>query len=254
MTAQNKKTQTEEKHHQPISLIVGQILTVVWVFVVGIYAYCRSEKFSELEPNAVGDFIAGAAAPLAFLWLVVAVFLQKVELGLQRTELKESREAQQRQANETAELVNESKRSGQLALQTKKEQQWRDDEARLDRLIDALGQRVRLRSGDLLLNRGQGHHRIFGSLTKDDGPDDIFRKANSELAGSLDMTNGGDVRLVQKELAIRELESMTTAADTILNRSNSIAFEVLKARIEMIELDRFRDSLAKLVSWSREHG
>jgi len=254
MTTQDQEKKTEEKPQQPISLIVGQVLTAGWVLAVGIYVYARSEKFAELAPNAVGDFVAGAAAPLAFLWLVVAVFLQKVELGLQRTELKESREAQQRQARETAALVTESRRSGQLALQTKEEQQWKDDEARLDRLIDALAQRVRLRSGDLFLDRGHGHHRIFGSLAKDEGPDDIFRKANAELAGSLDMTKGGGIRLVQKDTAARELGTMTTAAGTILSRADGMEFDVLDARIEMIELKRFRDNLAKLVSWAREQG
>lgn len=41
--------------------------------------------------NEVGDFIAGASAPLAFLWLVVAVFIQASELAEQREELRLTR-------------------------------------------------------------------------------------------------------------------------------------------------------------------
>jgi len=45
-----------------------------------------------LDLNEAGDFFAGAFAPLAFVWLVVAVFLQKQELGAQREQLSQQME------------------------------------------------------------------------------------------------------------------------------------------------------------------
>lgn len=42
--------------------------------------------------NELGDFLAGAFAPVAFLWLIVAVYIQSRELAAQRAELSLTRE------------------------------------------------------------------------------------------------------------------------------------------------------------------
>ena len=46
--------------------------------------------------NAVGDFLAGWFAPMAFAWFLVAVFLQMRELKLQRLEFEKMREEQEK--------------------------------------------------------------------------------------------------------------------------------------------------------------
>lgn len=63
--------------------------------------------FDCYDLNAVGDFLAGVFAPIAFLWLVVAVLIQSQELSLQRQELAatraevtENRKVAQAQADE----------------------------------------------------------------------------------------------------------------------------------------------------------
>lgn len=238
----------------PWSLIVGQVFTAIWIAGVGVFTWSRWGELSHCKPNEVGDFIAGAAAPLAFLWLVVAVFLQKVELGLQRTELMESREAQQKQAAETAALVEENRNSVKLAIQARQEQLKKEDEARLDRLIDALGRRIVVRSGDLLLDRGQGHYRIFGTPPRDGRREEIFRAANAELSGSLDIVKGSGVRLANKSVALEELTTILRTAEAVLNEADETQFEVLQAWIDMIELKRFRANLDALIKWSTERG
>lgn len=69
---------------------------------------CRSnwEWFLDSRPNEVGDALAGFSASLAFVWIIVTVFLQTVELRAQREELKLTRaefkemsNSLQRQAN-----------------------------------------------------------------------------------------------------------------------------------------------------------
>lgn len=50
-----------------------------------------ARQFSCMSHNELGDYLAGASAPLAFLWLVVAVFIQSKELAAQREELKLTR-------------------------------------------------------------------------------------------------------------------------------------------------------------------
>jgi RNAse (barnase) inhibitor barstar len=45
-----------------------------------------------LKPNELGDTLAGLFAPLAFFWLVAAVYIQSLELRAQREELADTRE------------------------------------------------------------------------------------------------------------------------------------------------------------------
>ncbi|WP_421866347.1 hypothetical protein [Parvibaculum sp.] len=71
------------------------MLVILGVFTfacaVGAVWYFIAAQIYLLKANEMGDFIAGVFAPLAFLWLIAAVFLQKSELIAQRKELKEAR-------------------------------------------------------------------------------------------------------------------------------------------------------------------
>lgn len=83
-----------------------------------------------LSLNELGDFLAGASAPLAFIWLVAAVFVQSHELKEQRNEIKLTREefklnrgvmtAQAEEARRQAEYI------GQQTEFLKAEQKERD--------------------------------------------------------------------------------------------------------------------------------
>lgn len=76
---------------RPVSYFpFGVWLTVCWAIFLLVYMAFSYQSFSGLEPNAVGDFLAGLFAPLAFLWLVVGLLQQGQELKLQYYELKKS--------------------------------------------------------------------------------------------------------------------------------------------------------------------
>jgi hypothetical protein len=95
--------------HNPIAW--GLALTISLAVLVTFLAFqngpagsARYSEFGGLPSNAVGDTLAGIFAPLAFIWIVVTVFLQshelreqRNELTLTREELKLAREAQQKQ-------------------------------------------------------------------------------------------------------------------------------------------------------------
>lgn len=79
-------------------LPLGIALTCIWLVVlVALTSTSKSCPPTEeatqfrfwncLEPNAIGDYLAGAFAPLAFIWLVVTVLLQSFELRAQRDEM-----------------------------------------------------------------------------------------------------------------------------------------------------------------------
>jgi hypothetical protein len=87
------------------------VLTVGWLVVLAIYLLASKHSFSalwDLPANNFGDFLAGAFAPVAFLWLAIAVLLQRRELELQRQELKHNREALTLQAEELRRTVEEN--------------------------------------------------------------------------------------------------------------------------------------------------
>ncbi len=77
------------------------IVTVAWLGVAAYLLLSNSAAAEKMTPNEWGDFLAGAFAPLAFLWLVVGYMQQGEELRLstealrlQAEELKNSVEQQ----------------------------------------------------------------------------------------------------------------------------------------------------------------
>lgn len=97
------------------------------------YLGCRSV-------NELGDTLAGAFAPVAFLWLMGAVFIQSQELKAQREELDETQEVMRAQLKVSLQQVEETKASTQLfKKQTEileKEQRLRDQKE-ADLVFDA---------------------------------------------------------------------------------------------------------------------
>lgn len=82
--------------------------------MLGIYSWKNWDAIVLQAPNNLGDTLAGACAPLAFLWLTIAVFLQKDELQAQRKELSLSRKALEVQAQELRESVEQFKKQNLL--------------------------------------------------------------------------------------------------------------------------------------------
>lgn len=93
-------------------IAAGGLLTLVWLGLLVTFVCLRWDKVLDLEPNAVGDFLAGAFAPLAFLWLVLGFFQQGIELRnsgealwLQGEELRNSVQQQQQLVETTREQL-----------------------------------------------------------------------------------------------------------------------------------------------------
>lgn len=90
------------------SHFIGAALTGIYVLGMGTLVAARWEDFAKLELNALGDFLAGAFGPIAFLWLVLGYMQQGRELRvnsealrLQAEELANSVEQQQQIAEAT---------------------------------------------------------------------------------------------------------------------------------------------------------
>lgn len=89
------------------------------------YVQCR-------DINELGDALAGAFAPLAFLWLAGAVFIQSRELAAQRKELQLARDEARQTREVMREQAAESRAStafiGEQTEILKKEQRQRERE------------------------------------------------------------------------------------------------------------------------------
>jgi len=79
--------------------------TDAWVFLIGLNVGWQGPiRVWNLPPNELGDFLAGAFAPLAFLWIVVGYLMQSAELKQQKDEFEKlSRAANLRAEREEAE-------------------------------------------------------------------------------------------------------------------------------------------------------
>lgn len=90
--------------HTPILITAASIFSFIWV--LGVILLGDYKNLFDLKANEIGDFLAGAFSPLAFLWFLVAVFMQKLELRqarethmLQLAEFQESTAANRDIAN-----------------------------------------------------------------------------------------------------------------------------------------------------------
>lgn len=86
----------------------GAGATLIYLVGIGFLALQFDQSVLQLSPNELGDFLAGAFSPLAFLWLVLGFLQQGQELRIQAVELNNSVE-------QSRQLVEVTK--GQLELE-----------------------------------------------------------------------------------------------------------------------------------------
>jgi hypothetical protein len=109
----------ESKDDKPQRLdrltILGLVVTAIWTigFIVSIgWTY---NETSTMRPNEWGDLLAGFAAPIAFVWIVIGYFQQREELSLNTRALILQQGELQNQVEETRRLVAESAKQAALS-------------------------------------------------------------------------------------------------------------------------------------------
>lgn len=92
---------------------IGMALTALWLVLLWVYCMFNWPSIRSLEPNEVGDALAGGFAPLAFFWLVLGFLQQGAELRnsghalwLQGEELRNSVEQQRQLVEVTREQLS----------------------------------------------------------------------------------------------------------------------------------------------------
>jgi len=79
---------------------IGISLTVLWLLLVAIIVVLNKTQATQLALNEWGDFLAGATAPIAFLWLIIGYFQQGKELSLNTQAIQNQMIELKRQADE----------------------------------------------------------------------------------------------------------------------------------------------------------
>lgn len=102
-------------------LVIPSLGSLIWLISITIFVYWKFhsiDDFLKQDFNALGDFLAGAFAPLATFWLVYAVVIQSRQLKMQSLDL-------QLQHEEIAEAVKQAKEQA-ASLKKNTEQFARD--------------------------------------------------------------------------------------------------------------------------------
>ena len=101
------ETGLEEPPPRDWRLLFGVAATILWLTLCLVYVFrvIGWGEFKSQGIDALGDFLQGAFAPLAFLWLVIGFFIQQKELAsnarairLQYVEMKRTSEHAETQA------------------------------------------------------------------------------------------------------------------------------------------------------------
>lgn len=94
---------------------LGVSITVVWLFVLSKYVANTIgwSNIGHAPIETVGNFLEGAFAPLAFLWLVIGYFLQKKEL-MQNTDAIRMQHVEIQKSADQAVIQSEAIRASEM--------------------------------------------------------------------------------------------------------------------------------------------
>lgn len=97
MASENAFIRFVRSHDWRISF--GIIITVLWIGIGGWYVFTigRATPDDEITLGVIGNFLEGAFAPLAFLWLVIGMFIQQKELAKNSEALRKTSEQSEKQ-------------------------------------------------------------------------------------------------------------------------------------------------------------
>jgi hypothetical protein len=253
MTVHNNQNNSTDDGSSGIVVIWGgAIATALWFIALAALlagsqrcadaasGWWGAQFLSCRSANELGDFLAGAFAPVAFLWLVMAVFLQRSELGLQRKELKEARAV----ATKGAEAANSQAKAAEAQAKLLEGQyQLEILQEKIRGLAMYLQENVGIFSTDGgWENQFTSHYDLHERLTNSTEHDLIVSKfgalMSSECDGFIERSRGDK---------FQHPEGLTTVKDLIDSAIRTAEKENLaKVRANAVGLYDFQKAMKKL--------
>jgi len=83
-------------------VMLGAVVTLGWIAGGLIYFHLQPANLRDLHIDEIGGFLEGAFAPLAFMWLVIGMFIQQKELADNTEVMRQSMLQAQQQAEAMA--------------------------------------------------------------------------------------------------------------------------------------------------------
>ena len=109
------RNSTEPQKSGNVLTAIGISLTALWVGTFAILAAWKFDALTTMTLNELGDFLAGASAPIALLWLVVGYFQHGRELRLNTDVLKAQERELRQQVSATTKLAEVAAREAKAA-------------------------------------------------------------------------------------------------------------------------------------------
>lgn len=94
-------------------MVVNIVLTAIWAIAVAVYCVIFGSSELWTDPDKIADFLAGALAPPALIWIASAVFLQRAELRAQRMEIVLNRQTLELQRIELSKAAAEMRKQSE---------------------------------------------------------------------------------------------------------------------------------------------
>ena len=161
---------------------LGLTLSVTWLGLAALYV--RTEvgwtQFVHLHPDSLGQFLDGAFAPLAFLWLVIGYFLQQREISDNTAALRSQSEQIQlsaRQAVRQSELIEANELHARQETFLRIAAQVRGQLGKIMGMLWISSQGVG--SGNSAAVSGLEQSRMFAQLSQNDS--EVFSRRMLEL-------------------------------------------------------------------------
>lgn len=111
------------------SEVIGGVVTAIYLVGVAFLVYLKRDSLQTLELNAIGDFLAGAFGPIAFLWLVLGYIQQGRELKLSSDALRLQADELKNSVEQQAHLVAVGREQMVAQLEAQTQERRRHEQA-----------------------------------------------------------------------------------------------------------------------------
>jgi len=125
-------------HNENRMTKTGISLSIIWLLLVTAIVFANKAQATQLTLNEWGDFLAGATAPIAFLWLIIGYFQQGKELSLNTQALQNQMIELKRQADEIQQQTAINERLARAAENQADVIKRQDRQARMAQRREAL--------------------------------------------------------------------------------------------------------------------